>query len=262
MDPGSFKGSAFFIIRALLYGTMLLTCYLLEKAMRQVSENVTLKENARMTERQLDSQREQYERLMENLQHEKTVRHDVRHHLAVMKGFGAACDLDNLNRYLDKLTDGLPVFENVYCKNYAVSAIVNHHLSAAGSEYIRLDIKLDIPEKTGRVPGMDLCVVMGNMMENAVEACRRMEHGERFIRARTLIQGVYLTLVVENSFDGLWNEKGGVYFSRKSEKAGSAPQEGIGLSSVKAVCEKHGGRAVFGPKGKVWYSSAMVNIDG
>ena len=258
MDPGAFKGNAFFIIRALLYGALLLTCYLLETAMRQVSENVTLKENARMTERQLNLQREQYERLMGNVESAKAMRHDIRHQLAVLKGFGAAGDLDGLNRYIDELTGSLPVLERLYCKNYAVNAVINHHLSAAGSEDIRLDIKLDIPEKTGRLPGMDLCVVVGNFLENAAEACRRMEHGEKFIRVRSLIQGDYLTLTVENSFDGLWNERDGAYLSRKREGAGS---EGVGLPSVKTVCAKYDGRAVFAVNGNVWRSSAVMAME-
>jgi len=250
--------AAFMTVRLFLGSVMVVTCFLFVKVLHQEVRNAELAEHARMMESQLDLQRVQYERLTENAEHEKAVRHDIRHQLAVLKGFGAAGDLDNLNRYLNELTGSLLAPERLYCKNHAVNAVINHYLSAVESGQTWLDIKLDIPERTGGVPDMDLCVVIGNMLENAVEACRRMEHGEKFIRARTLVQGVYLTLVVENSFDGLWYGQGGVYLSRKREGAGR--REGVGLSSVKAVCAKYGGRAVFEVNGNVWRSSAVMHM--
>jgi len=105
---------------------------------------------------------------------------------------------------------------------------------------------------------MDLCIIIGNFLENAVEACQRMEEGEKFIRIRSLIQGDYLTIVVENSFDGDWKEQDGVYLSRKREGTENTPFEGIGIASVKSICEKYGGRIVINADDNVWKSSALV----
>jgi sensor histidine kinase regulating citrate/malate metabolism len=259
LDPGTFKGNAFFIIRALLYGALLLTCYLLETAMRQVSENVTLKDNARMTESQLAMQKEHYRQLMLDSETVKAMRHDLRHHLVIFRQFAESRDSGKMKEYVDDLSDGLAVgHDKAYCENHAVGAITAYYLGLAEGEGVFVEARLHIPEDTGRVPAMDLCVVMGNMLENAVEACQRMEHGEKFIRARSLIQGDYITLAVENSFDGLWNEKDGVYLSRKRDGAENPPCEGVGLSSVKTVCAKYDGRAVFEVDGNVWRSSAAV----
>ena len=94
-----------------------------------------------------------------------------------------------------------------------------------------------------------------------MEACRRMERGDKFIRVHSRINGDALSIVVTNSFDGKWfeGEKNGLYLSRKTE-AGE-PREGIGLSSVKAVSEKHEGLAQYEITTDVWKSSAIVHME-
>ena len=262
MDPGAFKGSAFFIIRALLYGALLLICYLLETAMRQVSENVTLKGNARMTERQLDLQREQYARFMEHVGTIKSIRHDMRDHLAAMKGYVSFGEVEKLGALMSKLASAIPpADEIILCENFAVNAVTAHYLGIATREGVSVEAQLDIPTETGLVPAVDLCVIMGNFLENAVEACRRMESGNKFIRVYSRINGDALSIVVTNSFDGKWfeGEKNGSYLSRKTESG--EPREGIGLSSVKAVSEKHEGLAQYEITGDVWKSSALVHME-
>jgi len=250
----------FIIARIFLGVGMVITCLLFAGALRHEAKNAELIEHSRMMESQLIMQREQYARLMENSEHEKAVRHDIRHQLAVLKGYEAAGDHENLSKYLDELTGKLPIQETVYCENYEVNTVVNHHIHSVADIDIQFDIKLSIPPGKREKPAMDLCIVIGNLLENAIDACRRMETGERFVRVRSLIQGDYLTLVVENSFDGRWDEKDGVYFSRKYERETDPHVEGIGIASVKSVCAKFDGRLVISINGNVWKSSAVVKM--
>jgi sensor histidine kinase regulating citrate/malate metabolism len=109
---------------------------------------------------------------------------------------------------------------------------------------------------------MDLCIVVGNFLENAIEACRIMKHGEKFIRVRAQIKNDALSVAVENSFDGEWRERGGVYMSRKNPGGEGVPREGVGLTSVRAVCAKYDGKMKVGIKGNVWRSSALLDLTG
>ena len=260
--PDAFRDKSFFIVRALLYGTLLLTCYLLETAIKQVSENVTLKDKARMTELQLDLQREQYERFMQNAQAIKSIRHDMRHHLAVMKGFNSFGEGEKLGAYMDELVSSIPApDERILCENFAVNAVAVHYLGIAESEGVEVEARLDIPAETGRVPAMDLCIIVGNFLENAVEACRRMkgENEKKFIRVRSRVDGDALSVVVTNSFDGVSLESNDVFLSRKTD--GEKPREGVGLSSVNGICKKHEGLAQYEISGNVWKSSALVHME-
>jgi hypothetical protein len=66
-----------------------------------------------------------------------------------------------------------------------------------------------------------------------------------------------LSIVVENSFDGAWSEKDGVYLSRK--RSGG---EGTGLSSVRAICAGYEGMVKIDISSNTWKSSALVDLTG
>jgi sensor histidine kinase regulating citrate/malate metabolism len=182
-------------------------------------------------------------------------------------------ETEKAKSYVETLLDAMAPLvsgKNIYCDNYAVNAVAAHYLGIAESDSIATDVRLNVPEDTGKVPAMDLCVIMGNFLENALEACRRMKHGDKvnlgaaeredrlggkFIRVRSLVESGTLSLVVENSFDGLWSEEGGVYLSRKTQA-----RAGVGLASVRTVCGNHGGLVQFEISENVWTSSAIVEL--
>ena len=235
-------------------------CVLLLRILDSVAENVRLESEAAAVNRQLDLQLDQYGRLMENAETMKSMHHDIRHHLAVIGQLAETENAGKVKRYAEDLLGRLvPAQEKTYCENYFVDAVAAHYLGLAESEGATVEARFDVPEDTGLVPAMDLCVIIGNFLENALEACRRVERGKGFIRVRTRIAGDTLSIVVTNSFDGLWEcDKNGAYLSRKKT---SPQREGVGLSSVKAVCVKHRGLVQYEITGDVWKSSALVHME-
>lgn len=206
-----------------------------------------------MTEQLLTLQREQYEQLTERIDEARAARHDLRHQLAVLKGYGASGDNDRLTAYLDELMGTAPVpMENAYCENHAVNAVVGHYLAIARHEGAAVSCCLHIRSHMGGIAQSDLCVLTGNLLENAVEACRRVPKDERFIKLGSMIQGGRLYLTVDNSFDGQINHAGDTYLSRKRDGAG------IGIASIRAVCKKYGGSVEFEAKDGVWQASVKI----
>jgi signal transduction histidine kinase len=207
----------------------------------------------------LDTRRDQYARLMQDAETVKFMRHDMRHHLNLI-GELAREDATKLQEYIQGLSEKLAAAqEKRYCANHVVNAVIAHYLAAAENEGVNVEARLVIPEDTGLVPAMDLCVIVGNFLENALEACRRVKRENRFIRIRSRVASERLSIVVTNSFDGLWREQGGVYLSRKTE--GEEAREGVGLSSVKAVCEQHQGIVQYEITDDTWKSSALVHME-
>jgi len=220
---------------------------------RLAYENIILKENTRMTEQLLSLQREQYERITENAEAVKVQRHDLRHQLAVVKGYNDSGDAESLSAYLDELIAGIPASdEKALCENFAVNALTHYYLSFAANSGVKTSIRLSVPKKTGRVRDRDLSIIVGNLLENAIEACKRQTHGERFIKLNSRIHKDTLTFTMDNSFDGNYEEQDGVFFSRKRDG------EGTGLSSVRAIARKYGGDARFEARENVFMSSVYV----
>lgn len=222
---------------------------------RLAFENAALKETARMTEQLTSLQRRQYEGVAETAKTVNAQRHDLRHQLAVLKGYNSSGDAERLGAYLDELTANIPApDEKRLCENFAVNAVALHYLTIAERDGIKTSVSLSVPVKTGRVQEIDLCVIVGNLLENAIEACKRQICGERFIELNSSVQSDMLTITLDNSFDGNSAEKNGVFLS--SKRGG----RGVGLSSVQAVARKYGGDATFEAKGTVFQSFIYVDM--
>lgn len=225
---------------------------------RLAFENAALTETARVTEQLISLRWEQYEQIAEKAEQVRVQRHDLRHQLAVVRGYNSSGDAEKLTAYLDELTSRIPPpDERMLCENFAVNAVALHYLSLAESKEITVSISLPIPANTSRVRESDLCVIVGNLFENAIEACARQTQGERFIRLAGNVQYETLTITMDNSFDGqTLNVREGMFFSSKREGMG------VGLSSTIAVAKKYGGNARFEAQGNVFMSSVYVIMAG
>jgi len=203
---------------------------------------------------QLEMQRGQYARMIENDKHNKAARHDIRHHLAALGGLADAGSAAEIKDYLTDLIGAMDgARDTKYCENLTVNAVVSHYLDMAKDEGCEISSRFVMPEETGNVSAMDLCVVLGNLLENAVEACRRMDGG-RFIRANSMVKGTALFITIDNSHSGRITKSGDAFMSSKREG------EGIGISSVKAIAQKYEGEARFDAEDGVFKASVMLRI--
>jgi sensor histidine kinase regulating citrate/malate metabolism len=161
---------------------------------------------------------------------------------------------EKLNAYIDTLTAKIPAGDVKLCENYAVNAVAAYYNTLARQAGIPISVALTVPEELDGEMESDLCVVVGNLMENAAEACKRMESGDRFIRVGSQLHHGTLALAVDNSFTGKLQKQDGALLSSKRQG------EGTGTSSVKAVARKYGGDARFEEKEGVFQASVYMRI--
>jgi signal transduction histidine kinase len=249
--------SLFFQIGMLLFILSLIgvSFRFVRNAVRVSSEKARLEMEIATMGKRLDIQHEQYARLIESSEQTKAARHDLRHRLTALRGYLDAADLPGALRYVEEMSEALPGGTvKTLCENFAVNAVAAHYLSLAETAGIKTEARLSVPEKAGRVPDGDLCVIVGNLLENALEACERMTDGEKFIRLNAMTHFGKLLFTLDNSFDGGYTERGGVFYSRKRDDAG------IGLTSVKAIAEKYRGALQCGTEDKVFTVNVYVNM--
>ena len=126
-------------------------------------------------------------------------RQELLHHFSVIKGF--AHQPKKLIEYVDTLTEQIPAQANLYCENSAVNAIIAHFVEIGSHYDIEFCIKTVVPH-TDQITDTKLCVIFADLLENAIEACRRMESGTRFIRLCCSSQFDFLTITMDSSCEG------------------------------------------------------------
>jgi sensor histidine kinase regulating citrate/malate metabolism len=174
--------------------------------------------------------------------------------LSAIKSYIDTGETSKLAVYISEYESSLPNDSEItFCENYAVNSILRYYIGIARREGVQVSTKIDVPENTG-VSDSDLCIVFGNCIENAIEACRKIEDNEKFIKINAGLTGEMITITVDNSFNGTINETNGVFVSQKREG------KGIGVSSVRAVARKYDGATRFEAQGEIFQASVMLKM--
>ena len=159
-------------------------------------------------------------------------RHDYRHHIQTMKIHAANGEFEYVVKYLDLLDDDLTNVETVIrTGNRMADAILNSKLSLAAERKIKVKARAEIPVSL-TVSELDLCIVIGNLLDNAMEACMELPEEERLIRIYMEMKGNYLYLALTNTAAGAKQHR---FLSTKGEG------HGFGIARVDAIVKKYGG---------------------
>ena len=125
-------------------------------------------------------------------------RHDYRNHIQVMKALAAKGDLAGIQAYLDELdTDLNTVDTAIKTGNAMADAILNSKISLAKSRRIPVQADAHIPVKL-RMSELDLCVILGNLFGNAIEASLALPEDQRLIRVYMDMKGTQLYISFTN----------------------------------------------------------------
>lgn len=201
----------------------------------------SLNRNAKLQQENqfLSMQQQRYENLRTAIEEARQARHDMRHQFNQISALAEAGDLENLKSYLAQTVSRIPNLDMCFCENRAADSVVGYYCAMAKRDEIPFRARLDLPE-TLPVDEMDMCLVLSNLLENALEASLRTAPGKRQIEITACVHADRILLIeVENAFDGEVNEKNGVFRSSKRR------ENGIGIQSVTHIAEKTGGTSTF-----------------
>ena len=163
-------------------------------------------------------------------------RHDYRHHIQTMKVHMANGDYGQVSEYLDMLDDDLTNVETVVKTGDPMAdAVLNSKLSVAVSKKINIKAQARIPVKL-TTPELDFCIILGNLLDNAIEATLPLPEEERLIRIYLEMKGSYLYIHIANSAFGAKKSKVGTRF-----KSTKSSEHGFGLVRTDEVVKKNCG---------------------
>ena len=160
-------------------------------------------------------------------------RHDYRNHIQTMKVLASGGDLEGIRSYLDRLdTDLNTVDLAVKTGNAMADAILNSKISLAKSRDIPVQVEAHIPVRL-KMSELDLCCVIGNLFDNAIEASLALPPEERLIRVYMDMKGTQLYLSFTNfTAQGKREKRDGRFLTTKGEG------HGFGLVRVDAIVER------------------------
>lgn len=160
-------------------------------------------------------------------------RHDYRNHIQTMKAYAAAEDWDAVKRYLDLLDQDLTTVDTVIkTGNPMTDAILNSKISLAKAKGIQVTADAHIPVKL-KSSEIDLCCILGNLFDNAIEASLKLPEEQRLIRVYMDMKNTQLYISFTNFTAGKKLKKeGGRFRSTKGEG------HGFGLVRIDAIVER------------------------
>lgn len=244
---GQFLG-LYTLLSLVMTGLLLLFYLLFYLVARELEKNLLLKQENQF----LQIQTTQYETLRTAISETRQARHDLRHHFATPSALAERRAWEELRRYLSEAADSVPADGLGLCENRAVDGVAGRYSALSRREGIAFTCELRLPPALP-VPEIDVCVVLQNLLENALEASRRASGDPRYIHLRASLRGEKLLLItVENAYSGeLMEREGGLLSTKRTG-------EGVGLQSVAHIAEKNGGYCRFLHEGGVFTANVML----
>ena len=200
------------------------------------------------TERQLADYQMQYQQIVSRMDGMRRLRHDLRHHLNLLGTLNAQGRTEDITAYLKQYGKVYEQMEdNKFSGDPAVDSVLSYYQAQAREENIPMDCQIFLQGSSG-MEHMDMTVLLGNCLENAMEVLRRLPHEKQRMTVELQPSGAMLLLRVSNTCeaeadtDGFTNWK--TFQSRKGQG-----RTGLCLRSIAEIAEKYNGSAQFQRKG-------------
>ena len=224
--------------------------------MQYIFINVNLKSQQELWKKELLSaqlvrQGNRGRELGEAVREASMVRSDIAHNVELAGSLLAKCEGQQAKDKLKGLVDDISL-KYLYSNNKIADAVLADKAKLCAEYGIRLDGRLEFPENMP-LNGARLCVVLSNILDNAIRACRQMadvKEPQPYIRLSAKEQSGFLIIRQENSFDGVIEDRRNGVFS----------EHGLGLGIVRSIAEEIGGMLATEQKDNIYITNVGVKL--
>lgn len=189
-------------------------------------------------------------------QETKRVRHDLNGYLVDLKTAIQSGKLGDAEKKIDALLEQNQIYRNNISRsgNLVIDSLINYKFSIAQKEGIAMRCYVFVPEQMP-FDGADLCIILGNLLDNAMEAVDQLLTEKRYIEVNiSQIKG-NLCITIQNPYEGKIqrNNKGQILTNKKDYL-----NHGLGLSSVQRSAEKYNGELVADYEGELFKVTVLL----
>lgn len=235
------------------YSSILIFCrykkYLFERE-RVISRELGLK--------QLESRFEEAQTLYGNL---RGLRHDIKNHMQTIQGLISSGESQATNAYMERLNEAIEEIDGKFSTgNTLCDVILNDKYRIAKKDNIKMSV--DFRYDKG-ISDFDFGIILSNLCDNAIEACRKVQAQERWIDISFTGVGPCVLLSVRNSYDEkdiIWGEDGLPLSSKHqlSERDIQTNNHGMGLKNVSVIAEAYLGKVQIDTNENEFLVSVML----
>jgi len=221
-----------FLSIGILFAINIFIFYLYDALMKSYQEKM----DKQFLQQQNNAYIKQFEIIARSQQNLQLIRHDIKNHIFILQSFLEKNNTEEGLSYLQSVLDSM-YYSKEYAKsgNNTVDSILNYKVDEAEKHNIKVDLVLNIPEKLSIKP-FDLCVVIGNLFDNAIEATSKLDENRRIEISIELDRNI-LYINFNNTYDGnLVYKENRLYTTHEDIE-----NHGFGLISIENAIEKYNG---------------------
>ncbi|MEG2984695.1 MAG: ATP-binding protein [Peptostreptococcaceae bacterium] len=201
------------------------------KAIKDIKD----KNEENLLKEKIDMQYNYYLNLQETQNKVKRIYHDMSNHMICIKNMSS--EQEDLNNYIDEISKDLNEFKEIYnTGNMILDIILNEKQVKCNESNIKFSCDINF-SKCSFIEMTDVCSIFSNILDNAVEACNKINNDEKYIKIRGTVVKSYYVIRCENSKINKVKIKNYKIITSKKDKF----IHGIGLKSVKSSLKKYDG---------------------
>lgn len=229
----------------------LLIYYIMLTLDGQLARNLELEEQQHYQ----DLEHIAFQSLQERMEETRRMRHDLRHHIHTVSYYLEEKEYDKLQAYVNEYRSSIPDGDRIrFCENRIVNNILFYFASQAKENKIDFSVQLAIPDDL-HVSDHEISVLLGNLLENALDACMEQEQSDRRIIVKGKGDDHSLLFTIDNTCENQ------IKRSKKGELLSTKPHgNGIGVSSARKIVERYHGFFSADKKGNMFCVSFMLNL--
>ncbi len=177
----------------------------------------------------------------------RLLKHDFKNHLTMLSNLYMNEKQEEIQPYINAVLGNIEndVFSN--SGNFIIDSIINFKLQSIKNSNVKLAIRINVPI-TINILAHDLTAILGNLLDNAITACKKSDEKILEIKIRSKMDN--LIILINNSYDGKIINKNRKLKTRKNDK----DKHGLGITSIKKTLEKYGGEI------RIDYTSNMFSV--
>ena len=181
----------------------------------------------------------------------RRMRHDMKQNFAVISALCRECKYDEVNEFMGKISENLEKIEMVIdVHNDFINAILNSKLLIASEYGIRVICAAS--NNINGIEDIDLCNLLGNILDNAIEAAKHCPNGYIEVSIRS-DENMILVIVANTIVESVMKRNKELKSTKKN-----ADRHGYGVKTINSIAEKYSGTANFYEEGEMFYCQVMM----